>query len=106
MRFIGVNSHSDVNFVLFVLFFLLFTTRLVRCFIDANGMQSFTRCCPWHHVFILAHLENQVKIASFGGIEVIISAMKKYSDHKEIQDSGYLALCRLASSSGVDFVWM
>ncbi len=61
-----------------------------------------------HHLFLVHHgdpllimltfLENQVKIASLGGIEVIISAMKLHGDHKEIQEIGCKALCNLLNS--------
>jgi hypothetical protein len=49
---------------------------------------------------LLASLENQVKIASLGGIEVIISAMKLHGDHKDIQLCGCRALAYLAVNSG------
>ena len=46
-------------------------------------------------------LENQVKIASLGGIEVIVSAMKLHGDHKDIQLCGSRALAYLAVNSGL-----
>ena len=42
-----------------------------------------------------------MKITSLGGIEVIISAMKRYSGHEEVQENGCRALVYLASNSGL-----
>ncbi len=50
---------------------------------------------------MLASLENQVKIASLGGIEVIISAMKRYSGHEEIQKYGGRILANFTFHSGL-----
>ncbi len=52
---------------------------------------------PFLHVFV----ENDMKIASLGGIEVIISAMKRHSGHEEIQHYGCRALNNLALDSGL-----
>ena len=46
------------------------------------------------------YLENQEKIASLGGIEAIVSAMKTQSGHEEIQVLGCLARCSLAANTG------
>ena len=40
-------------------------------------------------------------MTSLGGIEVIISAMKRHSGHEEIQENGCLSLCNLAVNSGL-----
>ncbi len=42
-----------------------------------------------------------MKIASLGGIEVIVSAMKRHSGHEGIQENGCKALNNLAVNSGL-----
>ncbi len=48
------------------------------------------------------YLENKVKIASLGGIEVIVSAMKTHSGHEGVQQQGCGALLNLAAHIGKD----
>ena len=42
--------------------------------------------------------ENRVKIASLGGIEVILTAMKEHKSHEKIQECGCCALCNLTAN--------
>ncbi len=45
--------------------------------------------------------KNTVKIASLGGIEVIISAMSTHSDDSGVQENACYALCNLAFLNGM-----
>ncbi len=42
-----------------------------------------------------------MKVASLGGIEVIVSAMKRHSGHEGVQVHGCTALANLAHNSGL-----
>ncbi len=53
------------------------------------------------HVGSLTTLENEVKVASLGGIEAIVSAMTRHSGHEGIQQQGCAALVNLAFHSGL-----
>ena len=48
-------------------------------------------------MYAMRHVdENRVKIASLGGIEVILTAMKEHKSHEKIQRYGCGALSTLA----------
>ena len=53
------------------------------------------------HLFLSSYVENQVKIASLGGIEAIVSAMKTHSGHEGVQEKGCMALVNLSANAGV-----
>ena len=53
---------------------------------------------------ITCEIDNQVKIASLGGIEVIIKAMSTHKDHSGVQKNACGALGNLAVNDGTLFV--
>ncbi len=67
----------------------------------SDTVSSFFSTLFFYLSITWAYLENQVKIASLGGIQVIISAMKAQNGHKETQEQGCRALGNLALSSGM-----
>jgi len=44
--------------------------------------------------------ENKVLIASLGGVELVLSALRTHSSHAGIQASGWAALAELALNNG------
>ena len=60
----------------------------------------------WMDVHVLSlnqsiNADNKVKIASLGGIEVIITAMSTHQDHNGVQEHACTALGNLAHNDGI-----
>ena len=67
-------------------------------YVHGHLFLSDRRClCP----FVSLYIDNEVKIASLGGIEAIIKAMSTHKDHSGVQENACSALWNLAANDGM-----